>query len=36
MASSDDQHRSLAEKLKHPFPELREQLKGDITPHNPT
>lgn len=33
MASGGEGHRSLAEKLKHPFPELREQLKGDITPH---
>lgn len=33
MTSGNEDHRSFSEKLKHPFPELRDQLKGDVIPH---
>lgn len=28
----DHEHRPFAEKLKHPFPDLRQKLKGDVIP----
>lgn len=28
----DHEHRPLAEKLKHPFADLRQRLKGDVIP----
>lgn len=27
-----DEHRPFAEKLKHPFADLRHRLKGDVIP----
>lgn len=28
----DHEHRPFAEKLKHPFADLRQRLKGDVIP----